>query len=239
MRPAHRRKGIGRALFVHLARRCVAEGWTRFEWAVLDWNAPSIAFYRAMGATLLDDWTICRLSGPGTGADRGRGGRLMRLVLLAAVADNGVIGQAGGMPWRLKSDLAHFRAASMGKPVVMGRKTYASIGKPLAGRTNIVVSRDRTLTIPGALVTTGLAQALAAARGDALRRSAGEIVIIGGADIYAQTSCDRRSAGRDPHPRAPRRATHSFRTSTRQSGSEISREAGAGRNRASLPSRSR
>jgi GNAT superfamily N-acetyltransferase len=65
VRPAHRRKGIGRALFVHLARRCVAEGWTRFEWAVLDWNAPSIAFYREMGATLLDDWTICRLSGPG------------------------------------------------------------------------------------------------------------------------------------------------------------------------------
>jgi dihydrofolate reductase len=111
----------------------------------------------------------------------------MQLVLLVAVADNGVIGQSGGIPWRLKSDLAHFRAASMGKPVVMGRKTYASIGKPLAGRTNIVVTRDRTLTIPGVLVTTGVAQALAAARGDALRRSASEIVIIGGADIYEQT----------------------------------------------------
>lgn len=63
VRPHHRRKGIGRALFAHLARRCVAEGWTRFEWAVLDWNAPSIDFYKSMGATLLDDWTICRLSG--------------------------------------------------------------------------------------------------------------------------------------------------------------------------------
>ena len=111
----------------------------------------------------------------------------MQLVLLAAVADNGVIGQAGGMPWRLKADLAHFRAVSMGKPVVMGRKTYASIGRPLKGRTNIVVSRDRTLAIPGVLVAPGLAQALAAARGDALRRSADEIIIVGGADIYRQT----------------------------------------------------
>lgn len=63
VRPAFRRKGIGRALFVHLARRCVAEGWARFEWSVLDWNTPSIAFYRTMGAVLLDDWTMCRLSG--------------------------------------------------------------------------------------------------------------------------------------------------------------------------------
>jgi GNAT superfamily N-acetyltransferase len=64
VRPAYRRKGIGRALFTHLARRCVAERWTRFEWAVLDWNAPSIEFYKTMGAALLDDWTICRLAGP-------------------------------------------------------------------------------------------------------------------------------------------------------------------------------
>jgi GNAT superfamily N-acetyltransferase len=62
VRPAYRRKGIGRALFVHLARRCVAEGWTRFEWAVLDWNKPSIDFYQAMGAVLLDDWRLCRLT---------------------------------------------------------------------------------------------------------------------------------------------------------------------------------
>src|SRR5215475_16110941 len=63
VRPAHRRRGIGRALLRHLARRCVAEGWTRFEWAVLDWNAPSIAFYRSLGADLLDDWTVCRVAG--------------------------------------------------------------------------------------------------------------------------------------------------------------------------------
>ena len=63
VRPSHRRRGIGRALLRHLARRCVAEGWTRFEWAVLDWNAPSIAFYRSLGAELLEEWTVCRITG--------------------------------------------------------------------------------------------------------------------------------------------------------------------------------
>ncbi|HEY2135635.1 MAG TPA: GNAT family N-acetyltransferase [Xanthobacteraceae bacterium] len=63
VRPAHRRRGIGRALFRHLAQRCVAEGWMRFEWAVLDWNAPSIAFYKSLGAELLDEWTVCRIAG--------------------------------------------------------------------------------------------------------------------------------------------------------------------------------
>ena len=63
VRPAYRRRGIGRALLRHLARRCVADGWTRFEWSVLDWNAPSIAFYKSLGAELLDEWTICRITG--------------------------------------------------------------------------------------------------------------------------------------------------------------------------------
>jgi GNAT superfamily N-acetyltransferase len=63
VRPAYRRRGIGRALFRHLAQRCVADGWTRFEWSVLDWNAPSIAFYKSLGAELLDEWTMCRITG--------------------------------------------------------------------------------------------------------------------------------------------------------------------------------
>src|SRR5882757_979531 len=63
VRPALRGRGIGKALLVHLARRCVAQGWARFEWSVLDWNAPSIAFYRSIGAQLKDEWTICRVSG--------------------------------------------------------------------------------------------------------------------------------------------------------------------------------
>jgi GNAT superfamily N-acetyltransferase len=63
VRPAYRRRGIGRALLRHLAQRCVAEGWTRFEWSVLDWNAPAIEFYRSLGVDLLDEWTICRITG--------------------------------------------------------------------------------------------------------------------------------------------------------------------------------
>jgi dihydrofolate reductase len=109
------------------------------------------------------------------------------IVLVAAVADNGVIGQEGRLPWRLKSEMAHFRAVTMGKPVVMGRKTYASIAAPpLKGRTNIVVSRDRTFAASGVLVAASLAAALEAAHGDALRRGADAIAVIGGADLYAQ-----------------------------------------------------
>jgi dihydrofolate reductase len=83
--------------------------------------------------------------------------------------------------------MAHFRSITMGKPVVMGRKTYQSIGRPLVGRTNIVVSRDCSFAAPGVLVTSSVAAALSAARGDALRRGVGEIAIIGGGEIYAQT----------------------------------------------------
>jgi GNAT superfamily N-acetyltransferase len=64
VRPAFRGKGLGKALLAQLAQRCVREGWTRFEWTVLDWNRPSIDFYRAIGAQVLDDWKICRLTGP-------------------------------------------------------------------------------------------------------------------------------------------------------------------------------
>jgi dihydrofolate reductase len=111
----------------------------------------------------------------------------MQIVLIAAVAENGVIGRDGGMPWRLKSDMRHFRGLTLGKPVVMGRKTYLSLSiKPLPGRTNIVVSRDAAFTLPGAIVAPALESALEAARGDALRRGVDAIMVIGGADIYAQ-----------------------------------------------------
>jgi dihydrofolate reductase len=111
---------------------------------------------------------------------------VLNIILVAAVADNGVIGRGNALPWRLKSDMAHFRTVTMGKPVVMGRKTYLSIGKPLAGRTTIVVSRDRAFAAPGVLVVPSLDAALAAARGDAHRRGAESIIIAGGADVYAQ-----------------------------------------------------
>jgi dihydrofolate reductase len=111
----------------------------------------------------------------------------MDIVLVAAIAENGVIGRAGGLPWRLKSDMRHFRAVTMGKPLVMGRKTWASLlHKPLKGRTNIVVTRDRSFTASGALVAPSIAAALEAARGDALRRGAAAIAVIGGGDVYAQ-----------------------------------------------------
>jgi dihydrofolate reductase len=111
----------------------------------------------------------------------------MHITLVAAVSENGVIGRGDALPWRLRSDMQHFRAVTMGKPVIMGRKTFLAIGKPLAGRTNIVVSRDPTYAAPGILVAPNLGAAIAAARGDALRRQVGEIIVAGGADIYAQT----------------------------------------------------
>jgi dihydrofolate reductase len=107
-------------------------------------------------------------------------------MVVAAVADNDVIGRAGGLPWRLKSELEHFRNVTMGKPVVMGRKTYLSVGRPLKGRTNIVVTSDRSFAAPGVLAAPSLETALAVARGDALRRCADAIAVIGGAQIYAQ-----------------------------------------------------
>src|ERR1700689_1222401 len=110
----------------------------------------------------------------------------MNILIIAAVADNGVIGRGNALPWRLKSDMQHFRSQAMGKPVVMGRKTYLSIGRPLAGRTTIVVSRDRAFAATGIVVAPSLEAALAAARGDALRRNADAIVIAGGAEIYTQ-----------------------------------------------------
>lgn len=109
------------------------------------------------------------------------------LTLVAAVAENGVIGRAGGLPWRLRTDLRRFRALTTGHPVVMGRRTYLSFGKPLKGRTNIVISRDSAFAAPGIVVAPSLEVAMEVAEGDALRRGAAAIVVGGGADIYAKT----------------------------------------------------
>ena len=111
----------------------------------------------------------------------------MEVVLIVAVADNGVIGAHGAIPWRLKSDMQRLKAMTIGKPVVMGRKTFVSLRRPLPGRTNIVVTRDANFRAAGAVVTTSLADARAVATGDALRRLATEIAVIGGAEIYAQS----------------------------------------------------
>ncbi len=102
------------------------------------------------------------------------------LSIIVAVAANGVIGNGNQLPWRLPDDLQRFKALSLGKPIVMGRKTFDSIGRPLPGRLNIVVSRQRDLQIPGCRVVASLDEAIAAAQ------AAPEIVIVGGAEIYRQ-----------------------------------------------------
>jgi dihydrofolate reductase len=111
--------------------------------------------------------------------------RYLEVVLIVAVAENGVIGRSKDIPWRLKADQQRFKAITMGKPIVMGRKTFDSLRRPLPGRTNIVITRDPDFVARGAVVTRSLADALAVARGDALRRSVAEIAVIGGAEIYA------------------------------------------------------
>ena len=105
------------------------------------------------------------------------------ITLIVAVAENGVIGRDGGLPWRLPEDLKHFKAMTLGKPIVMGRKTWESIGRPLPGRTNLVVTRNRDYEATGCTVVHGLDEALAAAAGEGAR----EIMIIGGARLYEDT----------------------------------------------------
>ncbi len=109
------------------------------------------------------------------------------LVLVAAVARNGVIGGGNALPWRLPSDLKRFKALTWGKPMIMGRKTYESIGKPLPGRETIIVTRDRAWRPEGVHVAHSLEEAIELAKSCAATLGASEIVIAGGADIYRQT----------------------------------------------------
>jgi dihydrofolate reductase len=111
----------------------------------------------------------------------------MKIVLVAAVGENNVIGRAGQLPWRLKSDLQHFRQVTLNRPVIMGRKTYETIGKPLKGRTNIVLTRDFGLIAPGTVLATSLDAAFAVARQDAAKRGVDEIMVIGGSDVFYDT----------------------------------------------------
>ena len=107
--------------------------------------------------------------------------RKPRLSLIAAVAANGVIGSDNALPWRLPEDLKRFKALTLGHPVIMGRKTYESIGRPLPGRRNIVVTRNAAYQTDGCEVVASLAAALAACQG-----GSDEIFVIGGAQIYAE-----------------------------------------------------
>jgi len=107
----------------------------------------------------------------------------MTVTLLAALSRNRVIGRGNQLPWHIAEDLKRFKALTLGHPVIMGRKTYESIGRPLPGRDNIVVSRSPDLSAPGCRVAHSVAAAVAAALTAA--SAAGEIFVIGGAQIYA------------------------------------------------------
>jgi dihydrofolate reductase len=107
---------------------------------------------------------------------------MLPLALVAAVADDGAIGKAGGLPWDIPEDRAHFKRLTWGHAVVMGRKTWDEVGRPLPGRRNLVISRDRALVLPEAEIFADVAGAITAARG-----TDPEPFVIGGATIYAAT----------------------------------------------------
>jgi dihydrofolate reductase len=109
------------------------------------------------------------------------------LAIVAAVARNGVIGANNGLPWRLKTDMKRFKALTWGKPLVMGRKNFQSIGRPLPGRETIVVSRDRAFAPSGVIIAHELGAALDLASERARAMGADEIIVAGGGEIYAQT----------------------------------------------------
>jgi dihydrofolate reductase len=111
----------------------------------------------------------------------------VRIVLVAAVARNGVIGAGGALPWRLASDMKRFKTLTWGKPLVMGRKTFESIGRALPGRETIVVTRDPAFAPPGAFVAHEVDAGLDLAAERARVMGADEIIVAGGAEIYAQT----------------------------------------------------
>lgn len=108
------------------------------------------------------------------------------ICLIAAVAENGVIGREGAMPWRLSTDLQRFKALTLGKPIIMGRKTWDSLGRPLPGRTNIVITRNCILRAEGAVIVHSLSQACSVAKKLALQNDADAIFIIGGGEIFQQ-----------------------------------------------------
>ena len=104
----------------------------------------------------------------------------MKISLIAAMAENHVIGRNNQLPWRLPADLKRFKALTMGKPIVMGRKTWESLGRPLPGRTNIVITRDIGYQAEGCVVVHSIDQALEVAAGS------DEVMVIGGAKLYQQ-----------------------------------------------------
>jgi dihydrofolate reductase len=110
--------------------------------------------------------------------------KTLTLSLIAAHAENGVIGIDNRMPWHLPGDFRYFKACTLGKPIVMGRKTWDSLGRPLPGRLNLVVSRQPGLVLPGAEVFPSLETAIARGEAWAREHSQNEVMLIGGAQLY-------------------------------------------------------
>ncbi len=106
------------------------------------------------------------------------------LALVAAIAANGVIGRDNALAWRLGTDMRRFKALTVGKPLIMGRRTWDSIGRPLPGRETVVVTRTARFTAPGAVVAHGWAEAMEIAGQSAARMGADSIAVVGGAEIY-------------------------------------------------------
>ncbi|AYF89120.1 dihydrofolate reductase [Pseudomonas sp. JS3066] len=112
--------------------------------------------------------------------------KTLPLCLIAALAQNRVIGRDNQLPWHLPADLKHFKAMTLGKPIIMGRKTWDSLGRPLPGRLNLVVSRQSSLVLEGAEVFPSLEAAIERADAWARAEEAEELMLIGGAELYAQ-----------------------------------------------------
>jgi len=110
---------------------------------------------------------------------------VIRIAVIVAVAENGVIGSNNSLPWHLPEDLKYFRRVTMGKPIIMGRRTFESIGRPLPGRANIVVSGNPHFSAPGVELAGSLDEALDLAADIARGDGVDELVVIGGAQLYA------------------------------------------------------
>ena len=110
----------------------------------------------------------------------------MSATLILAVAENGVIGKDGAIPWHISDDLKRFKALTLGKPVIMGRRTFKSLPRVLDGRLNIVLTRDQGFVAPDAVMVHSLEEGLAAARESAVRTGADEIMVIGGEDVFRE-----------------------------------------------------
>jgi dihydrofolate reductase len=108
------------------------------------------------------------------------------VALIAAVAENGVIGARGGLPWRVKADFQRFRSVTMGKPLIMGRKTFESIGRALDGRDNIVVTRQPSFARDDIATASGLDEAVSVARTRAAARGVEEVFVIGGGELFRE-----------------------------------------------------